>query len=292
MPPTFVPIQRNPMAGARQRRRELLELVRELKARGFVPRLFRQRDRLTAWMADDERRARVRCLIAAGGDGTINDLLTRFPGVPLAVLPLGTENLLATLLQIPISGRAVAEMVAAGTTRCFDVGRLGTRQFVMCAGVGVDAAVIQAVHDARQGHITKWHYVWPALRLLAGRRNELVLRDDAGNEHRGSQILIFNHPRYALGLRWAPDAVGDDGWLDVRVLTRGTWAWTMRYLWCAWRGVLSAQPGVTTLRIRRATITSAEPVAAHVDGDPAGVTPIDVEVLPQRLTLILPRALH
>ena len=55
---------------------------------------------------------------------------------------------------------------------------------MMCAGVGVDAAVIQAVHDARQGHITKWHYVWPALRLLAGRRNELVLRDERRKHQR------------------------------------------------------------------------------------------------------------
>jgi YegS/Rv2252/BmrU family lipid kinase len=267
----------------------LLELVRALKTHGFIPRMFRQRERLAAWMADEHRRSRVRCLIAAGGDGTVNDLLTRYPGVPLAVLPLGTENLLATLLRIPMSGRAVAAMVADGATRNFDVGRVGDRRFVMCAGIGMDAAIIHAVHNSRKGHITKWNYVWPALHILStGRANELVLRDDSGTEHRGRQILIFNQSRYALGLRWAPEAVGDDGWLDVRMFAHTSLFWTMRYLWAAWRGTLNQLPGITSLRIRRATITSTEPAPVHVDGDPAGMTPIEVGILPRRLTLLLP----
>jgi diacylglycerol kinase (ATP) len=286
--PTYVLIQRNPRAGARQRRHELLQLVRELKALGFIPRMFRERARLDAWMADADRRSRVRCLVAAGGDGTVNDLLTRFPGMPLAVLPLGTENLLATWLQIPRSGRAVAGIVATGKVRHFDVGRIDDRQFIMCAGVGLDAAIIQAVHSSRAGHITKWNYAWPILRILATHRPcELILRDDVGNEFRGRQVLIFNHPRYALGLQWTADAVGDDGWLDVCVFTESTLCWIIRYLWNGWWRTANP-PGMKCLRVRRATITCAEPVLVHVDGDPAGATPVNVEVLPGALTLLLP----
>jgi len=285
----FVLIQRNPSAGARQRRRELLDLVRELKTNGFVPRLFRKRDRLLAWMSDPERRAQVRCLVAAGGDGTINDLLMRYPGVPLAILPLGTENLLATHLKIPRSGRAVAAMIVAGTTHSFDIGRVGDRRFAMCAGVGIDAAIIEAVHTARSGHITKWHYVGPALRaIFAIPAVELVLKDETGSEYRGQQILICNQPRYALGLRWAAGALGDDGWLDVRIITQTTPFLSFWLLWCAWRGTLDRQPGVIALRIRKATITSDRPASVHVDGDPCGHTPVEVEVLPQMLTLFLP----
>ena len=219
----------------------------------------------------------------------MNDLLTRYPGLPLAVLPLGTENLLATSLRIPTSGRAMARIVATGTERRFDVGLIGQRRFVMCAGVGLDAAIIQAVHNSRTGHITKWSYAWPILRLfLTYRPEELVLRDESGAEHRGRQILIVNQPRYAMGLSWAPDAAGDDGWLDVRVFVQSSLPWLAWYLWRAWCGVRGRQSGVIHLRVRRATITSVQPAPVHVDGDPAGVTPIEVEVLPGNLTLLLP----
>lgn len=288
-PPQYVPILRNPKAGARRRRHELLELVRELKARGLIPRLFRHRRRLTAWMTDDARRARVRCLVAAGGDGTVNELLTRFPGVPLTVLPLGTENLLAKSLQIPLSGRAVAEIVADGAVLHLDVGRIGQSRFLMCAGVGLDAAVIRAVHQSRTGHIHKLNYLWPTLRLLFSYpSHELVLTDESGVEHRGRQILIFNLPRYALGLQMAPEALGNDGWLDVRLFAGDMRHWTLRYVWKTWRGTLHQEPSVTSLRIRRANISSAEAVPVHVDGDPAGFTPVDVEVLPLALTLLVP----
>ncbi|OYW17962.1 MAG: hypothetical protein B7Z55_11525, partial [Planctomycetales bacterium 12-60-4] len=263
--------------------------IAELKSLGFIPRLFRHRRRLECWMADDANRSRVRCLVAAGGDGTVNELLARYPGVPLTVLPLGTENLLATYLQIPLCGKAVAAIVAGGDLRQIDVGCVGERRFVMCAGVGIDAAVIHAVHQARKGHITKWTYFWPTLRSLwLYPSAELVLTDDSGVEHSCRQILVFNLPRYALGLRFAPDAIGDDGFLDVRLFTGNMRRNALRFVWRAWWGILDRDPNVTRLRIRRAKITSVEPVAVHADGDPAGTTPIEVTVLPLALTLFVP----
>ena len=64
----------------------------------------------------------LRGLVAAGGDGTVADLVNRFPDVPLAILPLGTENLLARHVGIACDGRLVAEMIARGETRRIDLG--------------------------------------------------------------------------------------------------------------------------------------------------------------------------
>src|SRR4051812_21696082 len=81
----YVAIQRNPHAGPGQRKSQLVELVKRLHRRGLRPRMFRRRERLQQWMSSPENLAQLRCLVAAGGDGTVGDLITRYPGVPLAI---------------------------------------------------------------------------------------------------------------------------------------------------------------------------------------------------------------
>ena len=104
----WVAIQRNPTSGTGTRRGVLLELIRELKRRGIRPRLFASRERMQAKLADPAAREHLVCVLAAGGDGTIGDVVNRYPGLPLATLPLGTENLLAKYLRIQPSGAQVA----------------------------------------------------------------------------------------------------------------------------------------------------------------------------------------
>ncbi len=285
----YVVIQRNPKAGARTRRWELLDLVRELKSLGYQPRMFRNRDRLAAWMSVPDHRQRLHCLVAAGGDGTVCDLLTRYPGVPLTVLPLGTENLLARFFRLPRSGRRLAAIIHAGHTRVLDVGRVGDRRFVICAGIGLDATIIHQVHDARRGHITKWHYLGPIWCSLRRREwPELTVRDSAGNIYPAAHVQLSNLPTYAVGLCWANTAVGDDGKLDFRLFQPGTLWDRLGDVWAAWCGTIERRRTVTCLTLTGATITSHEPVPVHLDGDPAGTTPVEISVLPRSLTLFVP----
>jgi len=289
LPPPYVVIQRNPKAGFRTRRRELLDLVRELKSLGYQPRMFRNRDRLAAWISDPEHRQHLRCLVAAGGDGTVSDLLTRYPGIPLAVLPLGTENLLAKFFRLPRSGKRLAAIIHAGHTQTLDIARAGDRRFLICAGIGVDAAIIHQVHAARRGHISKWDYLGPIWRCL--RRRDwptLRLRDAEGNTFEAAHIQLFNLPTYAVGLRWATTAVGDDGRLEVRMFRAGSLWNRLGDLWSSWWGTVEQRRDVTCLSVTGATISSDQPVPVHVDGDPAGTTPVEIAVIPRALTLYVP----
>src|SRR5262245_59352110 len=93
--PKWVAIQRNPKSGSGLRRHRLLELVRELKSLGFRPRMFKNRLPMDAWLARPDIRENLACIVAAGGDGTVADVFNRHPGIRLAIMPLGTENLLA-----------------------------------------------------------------------------------------------------------------------------------------------------------------------------------------------------
>src|SRR3990172_1338542 len=142
----WVVIQRNPMSGTGQERGEILQLISGLKRHGFRPRLFSSRENLARFLERPGQREQTACIVAAGGDGTVSDVVNRFPGLPVAMLPLGTENLIARYLKLPRDGRALAELIAAGRKRRLDACTLGDRRFLIMAGFGFDADVVRRTH--------------------------------------------------------------------------------------------------------------------------------------------------
>jgi len=217
--PNFVAIQRNPRSGRGKHRELLLALVRSLRSRGLTPRLFKDRERLRRWVSDPAHREHLRCIVGAGGDGTLSDVFNRFPGIPIAILPLGTENLLARHLGVPRSGEAVARLIAEGSCRRFDLGLMGQRRFALMASAGFDADVIHRLHAVRSGPISHATYLQPILESL--RRYEhpplRVTVDDAPLAREARLAIVVNIPAYAFRLPVAREARGDDGTLDLRL---------------------------------------------------------------------------
>jgi len=286
----WVAIQRNPKSGTGAGRRQLVELARELKRLGFRPRLFKSRERLDAWMAQAGRQ--VACIVAAGGDGTLGDVINRHPDVRLTLLPLGTENLLARYLGIPRSGKEVARMIAKGHVRVLDLCRLGERRFALMASVGFDADVIQRLHNSRRGNISRLSYVQPILesvRKYAYPQIRLWV-DDAPSPRIARLAVITNVPIYALGMSVARGAAGDDGVLDLRLFLRGSAFQMMRYLCNLAMGTHERLWDVESVRGRRIRIESDIPVPIQVDGDSAGFTPAEIDVLPGALEIIVQRS--
>jgi diacylglycerol kinase (ATP) len=288
--PRRVAIQRNPKSGTGRSRHQLHELLHELRRLGFQPRLFKHRDKLDRWMAVPEHRTGLAGLVSAGGDGTVADLFNRFPGVPLAILPLGTENLLARFLGIPRSGRAVAQLIAAGGKRRLDLCRLRERRFAVVASAGFDADVVHRTHRIRCGNISRLSYLQPILESL--RRYtypELRIRTDGADAPiTGRLALVINIPAYALRLPVAAAAREDDGLCDLRVFRRGSAFQMLRYLYKVARGSHERLSDVSVAQSRRFTIESDVPVPVQVDGDPAGWTPAEIEVLPGELEVFAP----
>ncbi len=287
----WVVIQRNPKSGTGARRHQLVEMVRELKRLGFRPRSFHNRERLDAWMADARADRQVECIVAAGGDGTMGDVINRHPGMRIALLPMGTENLLARFLNVPKSGKDVARMIAQGHVRVLDLARLGkNRRFALMASIGFDADVIQRLHKSRRGNISRFSYVQPILESVR-RYSHPEIRiwvDDAPGPKLARLAVITNVPIYALGMSVARCATGDDGVLDLRLFLRGSAFQMVRYL-CnlAW-GSHERLSDVESLRGRRFRIESDVPVPIQVDGESAGSTPAEIEVLPGALEVVVP----
>lgn len=241
---------------------------------------------------------RLHAVVGAGGDGTLNALLNgTTPGVPLAVFPCGTENLLARHYRLPHTADEAAEVVARGRRVAVDVGRVGDRLFLLTLSVGFDAAVIQHLHDSRTGNIGHRAYLAPiakAWREYSFPELRVTVDENAGRtEFRACWCFVQNLPAYAMRLNFTPDARADDGLLDYCLFQQGG-AWSMvRHLWNTVLGRHRTQTDThigraLRLRIETADPKHAEAVHVQVDGDPAGTLPITIESLPNHATLIVP----
>jgi len=286
--PTRVPILANPKAGATQSRRLVEALAWRLSALGLAPVVCWHRRELSQAVAGAP--ADVRCVVAAGGDGTLLEVLKRAPGVPVALLPVGTENLVARYCGVNRSPAALAHLIATGQVRRIDVARANQGVFCLMASAGFDAGVVHRVHQRRRGHITRLTYALPVVQSLTEYRYPPIDVEvtETGEKLRGSLVFLFNVPRYGLGLRIAPDATPDDGLLDLYVFERPGMLALMRYALAILVGRHHQLAGVHHRRARSFRLWSPGAVPLQTDGDPAGWLPATVEVMPQKLTLVVP----
>ena len=244
----------------------------------------------------------LRALVAAGGDGTAAELVNRTsPGVPLALLPLGTENLLAKYIELLASPMTPVETLADGVVVKLDAGRANDRIFLLHIGVGFDAEVVHKLASERAGHITLWSYakpilqtIWsyhyPLLRLKYDPSQDDVPGTRPPNASLARWAFIFNLPKYGRGLQFTPKATGTDGLLDLCAFHQGSLWHGLRYLSSAIRAGTADLHDSSTMQLRRLRIESDVTVRYQLDGDPGGTLPVDIEALPGRLTLVVPRS--
>lgn len=220
----------------------------------------------------------------------MGDLINRHPDVPLALLPLGTENLLARYLEVPACGRTLAEMIAAGHRRRIDLCQVNSRRFAIMASIGFDADVVHRTHARRRGNITKFSYLQPIWESFRSYRHPgLRLTCDGESSPRSAKLAVLvNLPVYALGLKLAGSARDDDGLLDLRLFERGSAFHMLRYLSNIVLGGHERLGDVKTGRSAKIRVESDVPVPIQVDGDPAGWTPATIEVLPGALDVFVP----
>ena len=243
----------------------------------------------------DQRR--IRAVVAAGGDGTATTLVSHIPaGVPMVGLPLGTENLLAKYMNYTLDPERLAETINRGLTVRLDAGSANGRYFSLMVGCGFDADVVRRLHSVRRGNITRLDYAKPIVdtlrsydypRLKISYESACDDKTVSRAEIEARWAFVVNLPRYAGGLRFAPDAVGTDGLLNVCTFKEGSWWNALRYLGGVVLGQHQGWKDCVTVRARRVRIEAEGDVPYQLDGDPGGTLPVDIEVLAGRLTLLV-----
>jgi diacylglycerol kinase family enzyme len=167
------------------------------------------------------------------------------------------------------------------------------------AGVGFDAAVVERLHRERTGHIRSWSYAKPILDSLRSYGYPALRYECAVGAAQPSSLpesyvarwlFVHNLPRYAGGLNFAPGAAGSDGLLDVCAFKRGSLWNGLKYASLVWLGSHQRSAECRMARTPRLRITAEVPVPVQLDGDPGGQLPVDIEVLPARVRLIVPLA--
>jgi YegS/Rv2252/BmrU family lipid kinase len=237
----------------------------------------------------------VDLVMAQGGDGTVMACVTGLAGteVPLAVLPGGTGNLLATNFDIPSELDEAVEVALEGDRVRLDVAAMEDDRFVVMGGIGFDAAMLRDADPRLKEHLGAVAYVLSGFKHLRRRvtRFRLRLDDRPPIERTGQGVLIGNLGRLQGGLPVMPDARPDDGLLDVAVLQTRT---VLDWLILATRVLLRRRrkdPQLEAFQARRVEIHCDTPQPVERDGDPADARDhLVVEVVPAALILCVPRA--
>jgi diacylglycerol kinase (ATP) len=288
----------NPYSGAGPNRGRVEAVVAALRALGAAPRVVWDAAERAAALADTATMAGCRAVIVAGGDGTVAQVINELPsGVPLAVLPLGNENLLARALGFTAEPLALARAVVACRTRTLDLGRASagdrSRLFAVMLGAGFDAAVVHRVamwraRGSALRRVRRTSYLRPIAACVLDYPYSPVRLAADGETAEGAHCVITNVASYALNVPLTPAATPEDGRLDWLMLQRPGLAALLAYCWTAYRGRHLHRPDVRAGQATRLRLTSATPTPVQLDGDPWGMTPVEVDILPRALTVIAP----
>lgn len=231
-------------------------------------------------------------LAVAGGDGSVNEAVTGFQSNPnppdLAVIPCGTANVLAHELGLPQKPAQIARAILGGKRTPLHVGFANGRPFILMASMGFDAEVVHGVPLALKRRLGKLAYVITALRLGFKRKSSDLLVTFDGRQERGKLVVATNGRCYGGPFTVHPEASVSRPGLFLLILKRDDPWSTIRFGIALLMGRVYKAAGVVVCPFKRATVTSPRPVAAQVDGDPFGTTPIDLCVSGASLSIIVP----
>jgi diacylglycerol kinase (ATP) len=228
-----------------------------------------------------------------GGDGTVHDAVAGLEGalLPLAVLPAGTGNDLARTLGLPRKLDLAAEVMLHGRQRAVDVWLWNGIPFVNVAGVGLDAAVAEAVNRRLpQLRGTPAYLAGVAITLPGFRPIHIRLKgDDWQHEGEAMLVAVANGQCYGGGMRIAPAAAPDDGLLDVVVVGGVSKLELVRQMPRVFSGTHTRHPQVHCFRTRglHVEVTGREPPVT-LDGELAGGLPATVALAPAPVHFLVP----
>lgn len=245
----------------------------------------------SAWTTEAAHRAvrlGVAALFGAGGDGVLSDMLPAVLGtsVPLGVVPLGTGNVWARELGLPLDPeRAIAAQLSRPANPV-DVGVANGRPFLVIASVGFDAQIVNLVEASIKG-LGQFAYPLAGVSLAAavrGTRCRVALDEQPPREVELLACQVVNGRLYGGLVPLVPHAAVHDGRLDAVLFLGGGPVEAAAHVARVLSGTHLNDPNVIVGHVTRLRIESlGDPLPLQTDGDPRGTTPLQVEVAPGAL---------
>jgi YegS/Rv2252/BmrU family lipid kinase len=280
----------NPVAG-RGRRQRFDATMRELGLQGFDVVA-----RETAKRGDAEDFARAASqdaaaiVIAAGGDGTVNEVVNGLAGglAALAVLPLGTTNVLAAEIGMPSDPAGFARILASRSPRPVWPGEIAGRRFSLMVSVGFDAHVVATLDEALKRRLGKAAYVVTALRHLARHRPMVYGITIDGRDYQAGAAIVAKGRFYGGRFVVAPAARIAAPEFHVCMMSGASKLDVVRYTLALAAGNLPSLPDVRIVAGREVAIHGANGEPVQGDGDVLGRLPVTVRIASTPLSLVMP----
>jgi diacylglycerol kinase (ATP) len=297
LPPNLqVLIVYNPAAGQSPDLKNILDRVANLwRDRGWQVQIA-----ATTAPGDATSKAQIaarsgyNAVVAAGGDGTVNEVMNGLVGTEtaLGVLPLGTVNIWAREMGLSMDMLKAAESLAQSELTKIDVGMAGNRYFLLMAGIGFDAAVTATVRSEEKKLFGAIAYVKQAIQIAWNFRGvRLKLRID-GKRVRGKilMVIVGNSQLYGGVIKFTAHATIDDGLLDVCVIKGRGMLSAPRRLISIFARHYNRDPQVKYYQAKQVEIRRkrGKALPVQVDGDYLGSTPMSFRVVPDSLWIMVP----
>jgi diacylglycerol kinase (ATP) len=231
-------------------------------------------------------------IVAAGGDGTINEIVNGIAGhnVTLGLLPLGTMNVFATELGLPVNDLGDCwKIIERNRTHRVDLPRANRKHFVQLAGVGLDAQAVKETSRAFKRSFGPLSYLISAVQIASRTPPVLRIESEDAVTGEGSFVLVGNGRLYGGRFPFFKEAVMDDGLLDVIVFKRLNYVDIIRYLQDVVFTPQISSPEVEYFQTRHLRVTSDETVPVEIDGELVGNCPVDFKIRAGGLRVLTPR---
>jgi YegS/Rv2252/BmrU family lipid kinase len=239
----------------------------------------------------------VDAVIASGGDGTLSAAAAALVGtkIPLGIISRGTANAFASALDLPDTIESACEVILAGFTRQVDAAYCNGKPMVLLAGIGFEAETVEKADRESKNRFGMLAYVLAGLKQLREMENfdvEIETEDRIISVSAAAITVANAAPPTSVLAQGPSGVVVDDGMLDITIVSpvnkAGAIAATYHLLQTALNGNPAERNDIGYLRTQRVKITTTPEQKVAVDGELVGTTPIEVECVPQGLTLFAP----
>jgi YegS/Rv2252/BmrU family lipid kinase len=232
-----------------------------------------------------------RKIVAAGGDGTINEVVNGIAGsdVTLGLLPIGTVNVFATELGLPLNDLSLCwDIIQSDHTRVVDLPKANEKYFVQLAGVGLDAQAVQETSATLKRNFGPLSYLISAAQIAGRKPPKLLIESEDSSVQEGSFVLVGNGRRYGGPFPFFKQALLNDGLLDVVVFKQLGYLELIKYLHEVFFRSTIRLPQVEYFQTRRLKVSSAENVPVELDGELTGQCPVEFEIRESTLRVLVP----